>query len=253
MRVLIIEDEQAAANRLERMMQTIAPEAQVLDVLESIEQSVQFFKSEQQPDLVFLDIQLADGICFNIFDQVEVTAPIIFTTAYDEFALEAFKVNSIDYLLKPVKEEELKKSIAKWERLRQTDQVPDYEQLVRAIRGADKQYKKRFLIRIGQSIKTITLDEIAYFYSEAKSTFLVTDANKTYTLDDSLDKLETMIDPEKFFRVNRKFIVNMAAIDEMHAYSKARVKLVLKPSFREVVIVSTERSPYFKKWLADEE
>lgn len=254
MKVLIIEDEIAASTRLTKMLADAESTIEIVAVLDSIESAVNYFAEQEAPDLVMMDIQLADGICFNIFKQVEVKAPIIFTTAYDQFALDAFQVNSVDYLLKPIKADELRRALDKFrDRHVKTTAVADYEELAAMIRQAGKTYKKRFLLRVGATIKTIDTGQIAYFYSEAKSTFLATREGRTYTLDESLDKLEAVLDPSQFFRVNRKFIVHIDAISAMHTYSKARVLLELVPAYHDKVLVSTERSAAFKRWLGGEE
>lgn len=253
MKVLLIEDELAAAQRLEQLLKTLRPEVEIIAQPDTVAASVDWLKAHPHPDLVLMDIQLADGLCFNIFEQVRVAAPIIFTTAYDQFALQAFKVNSVDYLLKPVKKEELKHAIEKLEQWHAPVATPDYEELAKAIQNRQAPHKKRFLIRVGQAIKTVNTADIAYFYSESKNTFLCTQENRTYTIDDSLDRLEEILPQSLFYRVNRKFIVNLQAIETMHTYSKARVLLELDPPYKEKVIVSTDRSPHFKKWLADDQ
>lgn len=252
MKVLLIEDEPAAAQRLQQLLTALRPAAKVVAQPESVEESVMWLQQHPSPDLVLMDIQLADGLCFAIFDQVQLQVPVIFTTAYDQFAIEAFKVNSVDYLLKPIKKEELARALHKLEQYHQVNQVPDYEALVKAVQQQEPGYKKRFLIRVGHAIKTVSTEEIAYFYSESKSTFLCTLQNRTYTVDESLDRLEAVLSPALFYRVNRKFIVNLHAIEAMHAYSKSRVLLELNPRYTDKVIVSTDRSPHFKRWLADE-
>lgn len=250
MKILLVEDEPMAAHRLEEMVLSLRPNATIVAQPESVAETVEWLQANDHPDLILLDIQLADGTCFNIFEQVEVTAPVIFTTAYDEYALQAFKVNSIDYLLKPVKKDQLETALHKLEQ-QSAHLMADYAQLAAALQGK-KSHKKRFLIRVGQRIQTVKTSEIAYFYSEAKSTFLCTSENRTYTLDESLDALEDMLPKDLFFRINRKFIVHLEAIAAMHTYSKSRVLLELQPPYHEKVIVSTDRSPHFKKWLADE-
>jgi len=253
MNLLIIEDEHAAAQRLRKLIQTTAPEARIVHEIDSVERAVRYFREKPSIDLVLMDIQLADGECFDIFEETEVDYPVIFTTAYDEYAIRAFKVNSIDYLLKPVKEEDLAGAFEKWKRIKGTMPLPDYGRLATAVAGREKLYKKRFLLRMGHNIISLLTEDIAYFYSEAKSTFLVTLKGKTYTVDESLDRLEDLIDPTLFFRINRKYLINFYAIDQMLAYSKARVLLKLNPPVRSGdVVVSTERSPHFKKWLDDE-
>ncbi len=253
MNLILIEDEKAAAQRLQSMIETLLPDARIIAQIDSVEDAIDFFKKHKGPELVLMDIQLADGECFDIFKEVEVKNPIIFTTAYDEYAIRAFKVNSIDYLLKPVKIEELKEALEKWESMKEGSLYPDYKELVKSIATTGKSYKKRFLLRLGQNIVSQTTEGIAYFYSEAKNTFLVTFEGKTFTVDESLDKLEDLIDPVFFFRINRKYLINFHAIEQMLAYSKARVLLKLKPPVRSGdVIVSTDRSPHFKRWLDDE-
>lgn len=253
MNVLLIEDEAPAAKRLEGLIMQLRPGTVVLDVQDTVEGAVDWFKTHPAPDLVFMDIQLADGICFSIFEQVQVPGPVIFTTAFDQYALEAFKVNSVDYLLKPIKADELQQALNKYEKLQQPASRPDYTKLAAAIKKMDSLYKRRFLIRVGPTIRTVPTEDISYFYSEAKSTFVVTKLARTFTLDESLDKLEAMLDPSRFYRVNRKFIVALDSIEAMHTYSKARVLLELNPPYTEKVVVSTERSPHFKKWLAGED
>ena len=255
MNILIIEDEAAASRRLEKLIRETEANVNILDTLDSVEAAVEWFQKHSHPDIVFMDIQLADGLSFEIFKQVKVQSPIIFTTAYDQYAIEAFKVNSIDYLLKPVKQEELAQALNKLKMLRHSEQQlkVNYEQLAVLLQGEKKEYQKRFLIKIGQNIKAVDINEAAYFYTEDKINFVCTKAGKNYPLDFSLEKLDEVLDPERFFRINRQFIVSIDCIDEMYAYSKSRVKLKLNPPHKEEPIVSTERSPHFKSWLAGEE
>jgi len=253
MNLLIIEDEQAASQRLRKLIQTVAPEARVVHDIDSVERAISYLKEKPSIELILMDIQLADGECFDIFEEIDVNYPVIFTTAYDEYAIRAFKVNSIDYLLKPVKEEDLAGAFEKWNLMKGMLPLPDYSSLATALAEKEKMYKRRFLLRMGHNIISLLTEEIAYFYSEAKSTFLVTLKGKTYTVDESLDRLEDLIDPALFFRINRKYLIQFHAIDQMLAYSKARVLLKLNPPVRSGdVVVSTERSPHFKKWLDDE-
>lgn len=249
MKALIIEDEAAAARRLAKLIQEIDPEITVLEQLDSIEASLNWFAQHPMPDLIFMDINLADGLSFEIFDHQEITCPIIFTTAFDQYALQAFKVNSVDYLLKPIKKNELEQAIEKYRKLHTTDNV-DYKALANAMKRDE--FNTRFLIRFGQSIKVVEFREAAYFYTEDKITFLITKTGKRYPIEPSLEKLDEMADPRTYFRINRQFIVNIESIKEMYAYSKARVKLILDPPIDKETIVSTERSPIFKKWLVGE-
>ncbi len=250
MKVLIIEDESAAANRLAKMIQEIDPSIEVVDQLDSIESSVLWLEKHPAPDLLFMDIHLADGSSFEIFRFVKLDKPVIFTTAYDEYALQAFKVNAIDYLLKPLKKTELEQAIGKYRNLQKPVEM-NYQALANSLQG-DK-YNFRFLIRFGQNIKVVEFRDAAYFYTEDKITFIVTKEGKRYPVEPSLEKLEEMADPRAFFRINRQFIVNIECIKEMYAYSKSRVKLKLDPPTDKETIVSTERSPVFKKWLVGKE
>ena len=245
MKALIIEDEPMAAKRLEKMLLDITRDAEILEVLESIEESIEWL-AQNNADLIFMDIHLADGSSFEIFDHLEITSPIIFITAYDEYAIQAFKVNAIDYLLKPIKKAELAEAIKKWE-ARTRKSTPNYGALSGEL-GTEK-YRQRLLIRYGQHIRVVNLDEASYFFTEDKITFLVLATGKKYPVDFSLEKLEAMIDPAKFYRINRQYIISMNAIEDMYAYSKSRVKLSLSPPAKKETIVSTERSGRFKKWL----
>lgn len=254
MKILIIEDENAAARRLEKLLAEVAPEAAVLQRLDSVEASVLWLQGNPSPDLILLDIHLADGSSFEIFDHVTVTCPIIFTTAYDEFALQAFKVNAVDYLLKPIKTNELAAALDKYKRVFKAA-APDYSGLLDTLRKQEgPNYLRRMLIRFGNSIKLVDMADAAYFYTKDKITFLVTrSTGKRFPIDYPLDKLEGLLDPAVFFRINRQFIINVAAIKEMHPYSKSRVKVELEPSTDLETIVSTERSAEFKKWLVGEQ
>lgn len=247
MKILIIEDEQAAVRRLEKLLRDIDPQVEIITALSSIESAVEWLQHYPAPDIMLMDIHLADGSSFAIFDQVDIAAPVIFTTAYDEYALKAFKVNAIDYLLKPIKQAELEQALAK---VKVNKKEQEEDDLIHKLAEAGFIKKsKRILVKMGQAIKLIDLDQVAYFYSRDKISFAVMPGNKRYPLDQSLDQIEHMVDPGHFFRINRQFIVKMEAIDEMIAYSKSRVKLKLNPPTEEDAIVSKERSPDFKKWL----
>jgi len=254
MNALIIEDEEPSATRLKKLLKEIDPGIHVLDKIVSVKSSVSWFRQHEMPDLILLDIHLADGQSFEIFKQVNITAPVIFITAYDEFAIQAFKVNSIDYLLKPIKKEELEGGLKKFYTLYSAKEksTTDFNKLLETLKEQKPEYKKRFIIRYGDHIKTVNIEEVAYFYTQEKINFLRTHDNKTYPLDFNLDKLETILDPGVFFRINRQFIIGIHAIDQMFAFSKSRVKVKLKPSTDEDTIVSTERSSAFKEWLGDE-
>ncbi|WP_299120806.1 LytTR family DNA-binding domain-containing protein [uncultured Tenacibaculum sp.] len=250
MKVLIIEDEKPAARRLNRMLAELGIEVETM--LHSVEESINWFQNNEHPDLIFLDIQLSDGLSFEIFEEVEVKSAIIFTTAYDEYALKAFKLNSIDYLLKPIDEDELKVAVDKFKenQPKQSDvqvNIDDIRKLL--INPVDRKFKKRFTIKVGQHIKIIHVDEIECFYSENKSTYIHTNSNRNYLIDQSLEHWQEQLDPEQFFRVNRTYIIHINAIKDIISYTNSRLKLVLH-SFNEAeIIVSRERVKDFKNWI----
>ncbi len=250
--ILIIEDEAAAAKRLHKMILEQMPDAEILNTVPSIFAAVQWFNSNPMPNLVFADIHLADGSSFEIFKQVKVDCPIIFTTAYDQYALEAFKLNSIHYLLKPVKKEELNQALERFRKLQAYPNSPafNFEKILSALNKPVGAYKERFVIRFGEHIKTIESKDIAYFYTENKANFAVMKDAKRYPVDHNLDELENLINPANFFRINRQFIISYLSISEMVSYSKARVLIKLNPATKFETIVSTERSAAFKQWLA---
>jgi DNA-binding LytR/AlgR family response regulator len=257
MKVLIIEDESATARRLQKLLLEIDPSIQVLDILESIAQSVNWLESHGEPDLMFLDINLSDGSSFEIFKEIEVNCPIIFTTAYDQYAIQAFKVNSIDYLLKPINKENLSDSLQKYNRLENTTGKSktefgslDLAKLALALGIQKPDYMKRLVVRYGEVIKAIEIKDVAYFYSEEKILFMALKEGKTYPVDFTLDHLEMRLDPELFFRINRKFMISYHSIDKMISYSKSRIKITLNPPCSLESISSTERSGEFKEWLA---
>lgn len=246
MRVVIVEDEPIAASRLEKMLEKLFGQIELIAQPDSVKSSVDFFKSYSgEIDFVFMDIHLSDGKSFQIFEQVDVNVPIIFTTAYDEYALKAFEVNSIDYLLKPIKEQDLKKAIDKWNNLSKSkNHIEDNKSIANIF---NKQ--SRIVVRYGSVIKAIEITEAAYFYTSQKVTFMVLKSGESLPIDENLDELESILDPKEFFRINRQYIVSFSSIDSMVAYTKSRVKLNLKPIAEEETIVSTERSSEFKKWL----
>ncbi|MER2999481.1 LytR/AlgR family response regulator transcription factor [Pontibacter populi] len=252
MDVLIIEDEAAAASRIIKMLQQLDASVRVLDVTDSIESTVQWLESNPHPDLILSDIQLADGSSFEIFRQTKVEAPVIFTTAYDQFAIDAFKLNSIDYLLKPIKLQELEHSLDKFKKTYGKTAAPavDYSLLLQALQpNAKTGYQKRLVIKFGQHLKTVEIANVAYFFTQDRVTHLCTFENKRWPIDQNLDEVEDMLAPTQFFRINRQFIINIEAIDAMYSYSKARVKIDLCPPSTHETIVSTERAAAFKQWL----
>ena len=250
MKVIIIEDEKPSARRLQRMLTTL--DINVDTLLHSVKESIHWFENNEHPDLIFLDIQLSDGLSFEIFDAVKITSPIIFTTAYDEYALQAFKLNSIDYLLKPIDDEELEVAINQY-----TVQLPkkqavniDFNDIKKMLTNPiEREYKKRFSIKVGQHLKLINIDEIECIYSENKGTYLHTTEGRNYLLDTTLEKLEEELEPQTFFRINRKFFVNIHAIKDMISYTNSRLQIKLNSYNDHNVIVARERVKDFKAWL----
>ena len=245
-KAIIIEDESIAAIRLQNLIQEINNQIMIVKVLTSINDSIQYLSTET-PDLIFLDINLSDGYSFEIFKILEINTPIIFTTAYSEYAIKAFEQNSIDYLLKPVAEDALSRSIDKFFGLNK-DKLPEYKDL---FLHNGKEYKKRFLVKMNNSLKTIEIDQIAYFYTEEKLTFIQLWNGKKIPVDFSLKKLEQELDPSDYFRINRKYIVHLKSIGEMYYTSKSRIKISLKPSASEDnIFIAIEKIGKFKKWLS---
>ncbi len=253
LKILILEDEEPAANRLLKMIKEAEPEIELLDSIVSVSSAINWFRKHEEPDLVFSDIQLADGSSFEIFKEIKLKCPVIFITAYDQYAIDAFKLNSIDYLLKPIKKEELVAAINKFKTLRSgAANLPmDITKLLKAYTTQANAHKSRFIVRYGEHIKTIQVEEIAYFNTEDKVNFLTTFDGRRYVIDFNLDSLESMLEPRLFFRINRQFIVCINAITEMFTYTKSRVLIKLKPACKHETIVSTERAADFKVWLGD--
>ena len=247
-RVLLIEDEQPAAKRLSKLITEIAPDFEIIQICDSIESAVSFLKNAAAPDLMFLDIQLGDGISFEIFRQVEVSCPVIFTTAYDEYVFRAFELNSIDYLMKPIHKEELARSVDKFRKLNQA-QKSDWQFISSLLQKENAAYKQRFLVSSGANLITVITTEVAYFYSVERSTFLTSTQGKSYALDFSLDKLEEMLSPKEFFRVNRQYLVALSAIKKINVLSKSRMKIILEPLSTDEVFVSNARAHEFRIWL----
>ena len=251
MNVIIIEDEKPAARLLQRKLKKQDIEAETL--LHSVEEAINWFQNNPHPDLIFLDIQLSDGLSFEIFDEVTINSAIIFTTAYDEYALRAFKLNSIDYLLKPIDDDDLQVAINKYKEHRPQPQnlSMDFEQIKRMlVNPVDKSYKKRFTIKMGQRLKVVNVDDAECFYSENKGTYIHTTEGRDYLLDTTLEQLEGELDPDKFYRVSRKYIVNIETIQDIVVYTNSRLKVVL-PTYNDEVIVSRERVNDFREWLGN--
>lgn len=250
MNILIIEDEKPAARLLQRKIEKLG--YQITKMLHSVEESIAWFQNNAHPDLIFLDIQLSDGLSFELFEQIEINSAIIFTTAYDEYALRAFKLNSIDYLLKPIDEEELAVAINKFKNQFQKNTISnlDFEAIKRMlVNPVQKEYKSRFSVKIGQQLKVISVDEIECFYSENKGTYIHTLDNRDYLIDTTLEILETEMNPKEFYRVSRKFIVPLKEVKEIQVYSNSRLKIILPTYKDDEVIVSRERVSDFKEWI----
>lgn len=246
MKVLILEDETLAADKIELMLKELQPDWLIVSRIKSISSATEWLESNPHPDLIISDIRLLDGLAFEIFTKVKVEKPVIFTTAYDQYAIRAFEVNSIDYLLKPVEKEKLKTAL---EKIKVPNQVPDYRDVLDFIKSNKTSYKSRFMVRLGQRIVAVPSEKIAYFYSESKLTYIITLDGKKFPLDQPLDELIDLLDPKRFFRANRQFIVAFDSIAEIHPYFKGRIKIVLQPKSDEEIVISSERSPEFKKWI----
>jgi len=249
MNILIVENEIPAAEKIVRLLKKIDKSITVIGVIETVEETITRLQEGPAPDLILMDIQLDDGLCFEVFETINVDTPVIFTTAYDEFTLRAFKVNSIDYLLKPVDEELLKKALDKYRKL-YADKSPfkaDFRQLINEFRN---QFKSRFLIKIGNKYKSVPVKEISYFHISEKSVFLKDYQDKDYGIDYSLEQLQGILDPRKFFRINRDCIVNIDAINLMHSYSSSRLQLTLRNEMKnDLFVVSRDKVSAFKKWV----
>lgn len=251
MNVIIIEDEKPSARRLQRMLTELELEAETM--LHSVEESIDWFQNNEHPDLIFLDIQLSDGLSFEIFETIDINSAVIFTTAYDEYALQAFKLNSIDYLLKPIDEDDLVKAVSKYkDRLPKQKAVTlDFNDIKKLlVNPIEREYKKRFSVKVGQHLKLINIDDIECFYSENKGTYAFTSDGRNYLLDTTLEQLEDELEPHKFFRISRKFFVNVNAINDMVSYTNSRLQIKLNTFKEQDVIVARERVKDFKEWLA---
>lgn len=250
MNVLIIEDEKLNAIRLQKILLEIDSHTEIVATLDTIADSVQWLRSNPHPNLILMDVRLADGICFEIFSKVEITAPVIFTTAYDEYALRAFKVNSIDYLLKPIDIDELRGSISKFKQ-QHTQKISSgtIEEVVAIIKKQNPNYRSRFLIPYRDGYKTIMVPDIAYFYSENKITNIVTRDAKEQAVSYTMDELEEQLDPAIFFRANRQYLINIKSLESIHNYFNGKLKLILVPAAAADIHISKEKASQFKKWL----
>lgn len=252
--VLIIEDEKPAQRILQQMLADMEQDIEVVGCLDSIQASLRWFAANTHPDLVLMDIQLSDGISFSILEQTTIDSMIIFTTAYDEYAIQAFKVNSLDYLLKPIEPEELAAAFAKFSHYSQTflkkrNEAVEPRELLAMLQNAETRYRKRFLIQVNQDFHQIPVEEIAFFHSMQKITFAVTFDQKSYGLKFSLERLVEQLDPDQFFKVNRQFIINLNAIKNIQTYFQGKLVIKAEPAHDEAIIVGKDKAASFKRWL----
>lgn len=247
MKVIILEDENRAVNHLKRLIHQVAPDIEVIAVFDTVREAVSYLEEEPALDLIFSDVQLADGLSFEIFSKVAVNCPIIFTTAYDTYAIEAFNTNGIDYLLKPIEEDRLRQAM---EKARQFTTNINLESLLNlSSKNMQKPVKSRFMVRVGEKILTVRVEDILAFYSFEKTTFLHTTSHRNYIIDYSLDELEGMIDPGVFFKINRKYIVSIDACSRIIAWSNNRLKIDIEGIDDPKIVVARERVKDFKAWL----
>jgi two-component system, LytTR family, response regulator LytT len=252
MKVLIIEDEELAVKKLRKTLESVDATAEVIGTADSIKSSVEWLEQNPQPDLILMDIELADGQSFEIFNLTEVKSPVIFTTSYDEYALKAFKVNSVDYLLKPIQKEELQTALDKFKKTHSTTKADiNIDSLVKELqlKLQPKEFRKRFLVKNGQKLVSVEVSDIAYFYSDGRLNFFKTSDNKKFVVDYTMDELEDMLDPERYFRISRSFYVSIASIDKIDDYFGNRLILQLKPVVDKEALVSREKVTDFKKWM----
>lgn len=256
MKIFIVEDEDLAVKKLKKTLQSVDEEANVVGEADSIKSSVEWLQSHPAPDLILMDIELADGQSFEIFNQTKVQSPVIFVTSYDEYALKAFKVNSIDYLLKPVQKEDLQAALEKYKQIKnlykesQSQQI-SMDALVKELQQKlnIKEHRKRFLVKHGQKLVSIETDDIAYFFSDGRLNFFKTNDNRKFVVDYTMDELGDMLDPDKYFRISRSYFISVNSVDQIHDYFGNRLLLHLKPASEKEAIVSREKVSDFKDWL----
>ncbi|MGB0391548.1 MAG: LytR/AlgR family response regulator transcription factor [Salibacteraceae bacterium] len=250
MKVLLIEDESLLAKELQRTIKSIRPNFEVVNVIRSVEEGVDWFSKKREIDLIISDIQLTDGTSFELFKQIQVSTPIVFTTAYDEFAIKAFKLNSIDYLLKPIDQKDLVVSIEKFEKLWGKNKILDVDVLNHLIsKNTEQSYKSKFLIRVGDQYKKVDSDDIGFFFAEGNTVYLVQKNGKRLIVDHSLDQVTPQLDPKKFFRVNRQVLIHNSSIRGIHKYFNSRLKLEVSPQFETDVLVTRSRVSDFLTWM----
>jgi DNA-binding LytR/AlgR family response regulator len=248
MKILIIEDERQAANRLIRLIGTYFELAEIIQDIDSVKKAIKWFSENSAPDLIFCDIQLADGISFEIFEKVKLSTPIIFTTAFDQYAIKAFQVNAIDYLLKPIDPKEFERAVAKF-KANQLKPNLDFEAIREMLSPKATAFKSRFLVRFGEKIQSISTEEVAFFFSTERVTFIQTKEGKKFVLDQTLEQIENQIDPNLFFRLNRKYLCSFPSISDIFTYSNSRLKVKLRDCSDEDILVSREKTADFKTWL----
>jgi DNA-binding LytR/AlgR family response regulator len=250
MKLIIIEDELPALRRLSKMLLELMPETEILGSADTIDGAVALFQQHKDAQLALMDIELADGQSFEIFNRIAVHIPIIFTTAYDEFALKAFKVNSIDYLLKPIDPDELKQALEKFKKLQTPSNTVNLQELLVSFnQKTEANFKQRFLVKMGQKYLSINISEVAFFNANEKVVYLVTKDQKKYIIDYTLDELEGMVEPKAFFRLNRQYLSKIDAIESISSYFNGKLKIQLNPNVVDEVLVSRERASEFKQWL----
>jgi DNA-binding LytR/AlgR family response regulator len=257
MKILIVEDEELAVKKIRKTLAGVEPDAEVVAVTDSILSTVNWLEENQAPDLILMDIELSDGQSFEIFNQTTIKSPVIFTTSYDEYALKAFKVNSIDYLLKPIQKEDLEAALQKLKSMKDLYKADEpktdvtIDSLVKELQQKlqPKEFRKRFLVKHAQKLVSIDVDEIAYFFSDGRLNFFKTHDNKKFVVDYTMDELEDMLDPDKYFRISRSFYISVNSVDQIHDYFGNRLMLQLKPAVDKESIVSREKVTDFKKWM----
>lgn len=249
MRVLIIEDEALAAERLQKQIAQYDPTIDIVACLSSVEGAIVWLNQHPHPDLAFVDIQLSDGTCFELFETVKIRFPIIFTTSFEQYALDAYEVHTVAYLLKPIKYGQLVKSFHKLDEMKKSFVPTSGHEDTNPLQGPATLYKSRFLVKNGTQIKAIKTDEVAYFFSEEKISFLVSGEHGKFPVDFSLEEIEASLDPHSFFRISRKYLAHVDAIREIHPYFKGRLKVTLQPDVEDDIVISSDRTPLFKSWL----
>ena len=249
MKIVIVEDEVAASRRLHKLILELEPQAQILAELDSVESSIRWCSKNEEPDLFFMDIQLADGLSFEIFEQVELKAPIVFTTAFDEYAIKAFSVNSIDYLLKPIETDALKRALKKYKSKSAPENPSNLKEMLAELMLGKNKFRERFLVKKGDVFFPLLAADIAYFYAEEKVVFAKTKLAQRMLLDFTLDHLEGSLNPQHFFRANRQFLISIESVIQIHNSFNGKLKVVVNPGAEEEIIISREKAQTFKNWI----